>query len=92
VQRRPAAGAIERTAQNLAIDSHHALHLLAELGHKPLECIAKLIRVESPEQSAEGVVFGHTVLQAEKAAKKGPSLLGEQSHIGWPLSPAKHTA
>jgi hypothetical protein len=37
-------------------------------------------------------MFGRTVLQAEKAAKKWLFQLGAQSHIGRPLSPAKHTA
>jgi hypothetical protein len=49
VQVRLAAGAIERTAQNLAIDNHRALHLLGELSHKPLTMHHETDPIREPE-------------------------------------------
>jgi hypothetical protein len=49
VQGRLAAGAIERAAQHLAVDGHHALQLLGKMRHKPLKRTAELIRIEIAE-------------------------------------------
>ncbi len=84
VQSRLAAGAIERTAQDLAIDGHDPLQMPRKLRHEPLKRIAKLIWIQIAKQPAEGVVAGHAVGQGEKAAQKGLFRLGKQCHVHRP--------
>jgi hypothetical protein len=49
VQRRLAAGSIERAAQNLAVDGDNALNGFGELRHEPLEHDAELLSVKQAE-------------------------------------------
>jgi len=70
VQGRFAPGPIKGTAQNLAVDSYHPLQLLGELSHKPLERIAKLLRIQIAKQPIERIVAGKSIGQSQKAAQK----------------------
>jgi hypothetical protein len=86
------ADPVKRTAQDLAIDGHHTLQVPGKLRHKPLQRIAKLIRIEIAEQTAESVVTGKAVGEGEKAAQKRLLGLGKHSHIYRALAAAKHAA
>src|SRR5208337_4123709 len=79
VQRRLAAGAVERAAQNLAVDRHNPSALLGETGHEALKRRAELLRVEHAEKPAERVVAG--LLR-----------LGEQAHVYRALPAAQNRA
>src|SRR3954453_7095030 len=92
VQRRLTAGTIEGAAQNLAINRHDALNRRGEACHEPLKRRAEPVWIEQPEQSAEGVVAGQTVLQLEKAAQKCLFRFRESRHGNRALPAAQHRA
>src|SRR5208337_4695116 len=92
VQRRLAAGAVERAAQDLAVDRHNPFALLGETGHEPLKRRAKLLRIEQAEKPAERVVAGHAILELEKPAQERLLRLGEQAHVHRALPAAQNRA
>ena len=92
VQGRLAAGTIERTAQDLAINRHDALNRCGETGHEPLEGGTEPLRIEQSEQPTEGVVAGQAVLQLEKAAQKGLFGFRKPLHRHRTLTAAQHRA
>ena len=81
VQRRLAAGVIERAAQNLAVDRHNPFTLLGETSHEALKRHPELIRIEHAEKPAERVMAGHAILKLEKPAQERLLRLGEQAHV-----------
>ena len=92
MQGRLAAGPIKRAAQDLPIDGHYALALLAKLRHEPLKRVAELIRVQIAKQPAERVVAGQAILQLEKAAQKRLFGLREHRHVHRTLAATQHRA
>jgi hypothetical protein len=78
VQRRLAAGAVERAAQNLAVDRYNPFALLGEAGHEPLKRRAELLRVEHAEKPAERIVAGHAILELEKLAASSAAAFRER--------------
>jgi hypothetical protein len=92
VQRRLAAGAIERTPENLAIDGNNPLTGLGKRRHEALKAGAELIRIETAEQAAEGVVAGRAVRQIEELAQEKFLGLGEQGHVHRALAAAQNRA
>ena len=92
VQRRLAAGMVEGTPQHLAVDGDNALDDFIEPCHEPLEGGTELLRVQHPEQPAEGVVAGRAVLQGEEAAQERLLGDGEQRHVDRALPAAQHGA
>jgi hypothetical protein len=66
-----------RAAQHLAIDRHDALTLLGECRHEALERRTELGRIEQPEQPAECVMAGQTVVQTEELTQEWLVRLGE---------------
>lgn len=80
MQRRLAAGAIEGTAKNFAVNRHHTLNRIGEFRYEPLKDSAKPSRIEVPKQPAERVVAGHTVLKLEKTAQQRLFRFGEARH------------
>src|SRR5208337_5602443 len=92
VQRRLAAGAVERAAQDLAVDRHNPFALLGETGHEALKRRPKLLRIEQAEKPAERVVAGHAILELEKSAQERLLRLGEQAHVHRALPAAQNRA
>jgi hypothetical protein len=80
MQRRLAAGAIERTPQNLAIDRDNPLNLRAKSRHEALKRGAELPRIELAEQSTEGIMAGQTVRQLEASQRVVANLLRELNY------------
>ena len=70
VQRRLATGAVERAAQNLAVDRHNPFALLGETSHEPLKRRPELLRIEHAEKPAERVMAGNAILKPEKPAQE----------------------
>ena len=92
MQRRLAAGAVERAAQNLAVDRHNPFAWLGETGHEPLKRRPELLRVEHAEKPAERVMAGHAILELEKPAQERLLRLGEQAHVHRALPAAQNRA
>jgi hypothetical protein len=92
VQGRFAAGAIERAAQNFAINGHDTLALLGKLRHETLKGGSELFGIELTEQPAERVVTGYAVLQLKEAAQERLFCLCEQRHVDRALATAQHRA
>ena len=92
MQRRLAAGLVERAAQNLAINRHHTLAGLGKPRHEPLETTAELLGVEQTEQPAERVVARSAVLQPEEAAQEPQLDPGELRHVGAVFSAGQYRA
>src|SRR5271165_4301313 len=90
VQRRLAAGAIERAAQNLAIDGDNTFNLLAKARHEPLKRGAELRRIKLAEQPAERVMAGQPVRQLEEPAQERLLRLREHRHVRRALPAAQH--
>jgi hypothetical protein len=68
VQRRRALGFVERAAQRFTVNRHNALVSLGKAGHEALEADTELLRIQRPEQPAEGVVARRPVFQLQDAA------------------------
>lgn len=92
VQRRLFAGAIERTAQNLAIDCRDTFNLPGKARHEPLKGNTELCWVKLTEQPAERGMAGQAVGQLEKAAQKRLLRLREQCHINSTSVATQHRA
>ena len=92
MQRRLAAGAVERAAQNLAVDRHNPFALLGETGHEPLKRRPELFRIEHAEKPAERVMAGHAILELEKPAQERLLRLREQAHVHRALPAAQNRA
>jgi hypothetical protein len=92
VQRRLAAGVVERAAQNLAVDRHNAFERLGEGGHEALKRRPELLRVERTEKPAERVVARHAILELEKPALERLLRLREQAHVHRALPAAQNRA
>ena len=105
MQRRRAAGAIKRAAQDLAVDGHHtcghrtgrssgsqAAALLGEGGHEAPERDAERLRIKLAKQAAERVVARHPVGERQDAAQKWLLGLREQRHVHRTLPAAQHRA
>src|ERR1700689_4868730 len=82
--------AVERAAQNLAVDRHNPFALLGETGHEPLKRRPELLRIEHAEKPAERVMAGHAILQLEKPAQEGLLRLREQAHVHRALPAAQN--
>src|SRR4051812_47631934 len=81
MQRRLARGTIERAPQRLAIHGHHAPQALSETLHEAAEAGLERLRVEQAEHSAEGVMTGRAMTQAQKLAQVRRFDLSEQRHV-----------
>src|SRR3954469_23990977 len=81
MQRRLARDAIERAPQRLAVDGHHAPQALGETLHEAGEAGLERLRVEQTEHSAEGVMAGRTMPQAQELAQVRRFYLPEQRHV-----------
>lgn len=92
MQRRFAAGPIERSVRNLAVDRDDPLARGGELRHEPPEARTKLVRVEQPQHPAERVVAGRPVLQSEELTQESLLRLRKLSHVDRPLPPTQHRA
>ena len=92
MQGRLAAGAVERAAEDLAVDCHNTLKSLGEVRHELLKRSAKLGRIEKAEQTAEGIVAGRAMLELEKAAQERLFRRGEQCHVDRTLAAAQDRA
>jgi hypothetical protein len=79
-----------RTTQNLPIYRHNTLTLLREGRHEPLKRGTKPVRIEQPEQAAEGVMAGNAVGQRRKPRSKGSFALAN-SAISVAFSPPERT-
>ena len=90
MQRRLAAGFVERPAQHVAVDRHHPLAGLGKPGHELLEARAELLRVEQTEQPAERVVAWRAVLKLEDAAQEPQLGAGKLRHVGAILPAGQH--
>ena len=92
MQRRLAAGPVERAAQHLAVDGDNALIGFGEPCHEPLEDGTELLGVKQAEQAAEGVVAGQAILQLEEATQERLLRYGERRHVGRALTAAQDGA
>src|SRR5476649_446138 len=92
MQRRLAAGAIERTAQHLPIDRDNALTVAGKLRHEALKRRPELLRIKPAEQPAEGVMAGQTIGKLEETPQEWFLRLGVQPHVDRALSTTQHTA
>ena len=92
VQRRLAAGAIERTAQHLAVDRDNALTVAGELRHEALKRCPELLRIKPAKQPAEGVVAGQTIGKLEETPQEGLFRPGIQPHVDRALATTQHAA
>jgi hypothetical protein len=92
MQGRLAAGAVERAAQNLAVDCHNALNYIGKTHHEALERGAGPRRIDKAEQTAESVVAGHAMLELEKAAQERCFRRGEQCRVHRALAAAQERA
>jgi hypothetical protein len=92
VQRRLAAGAIERAAQDLAVDRDDALGGLGETRHEALKAAAELVGIEPTQNPAERIVTGRAVLKVQETAQELPLVLGKLGHVHRSLSATQHRA
>ena len=92
VQRRLATGAVERAAQNLAVDRHNPFALLGETSHEPLKRRPELLRIEHAEKPAERVMAGNAILKPEKPAQERLLRLREKAHVDRALPAAQNRA
>ena len=92
VQRRLATGAVERAAQNLAVDRHNPFALLGETSHEPLKRRPELLRIEHAEKPAERVMAGNAILKPEKPAPERLLRLREKAHVDRALPAAQNRA
>lgn len=92
MQRRLAAGAVERAAQKLAVDRHNPFTLLGKTSHEALKRHPELVRIEHAEKPAERVMAGHAILKLEKPAQERLLRLGEQTHVHRALPAAQNRA
>jgi hypothetical protein len=83
---------VEQAPQHLAVDGDHALADPGKRRREPLKRDAKLLGIEQPEQPAERVVAGRTVLQIEELAKERLLGFGEQGHIHGTLTATQDRA
>src|SRR3954464_10055155 len=81
MQRRLARDAIERAPQRLAVNGHHPPQGLGETLHEAAEAGLERLRVEQAEHSAEGVMAGSAMTQAQKLAQVRRFDLSEQRHV-----------
>jgi hypothetical protein len=92
VQRRLAAGAIERTAQHLPVDRDNALTVAGELRHEALKRCPELLRIKPAKQSAKSVVAGQAIGKLEETPQEGFLRPGIQPHVDRALSTTQHAA
>ena len=71
MQRRLAAGAIERTAQHLPVDRDNTLALPGKLRHEALKRYLELLRIQPAKQPAEGVMAGQAIGKLEETPQEG---------------------
>src|SRR3954464_13607794 len=81
MQRRLARDAIERAPQRLAVNGHHPPQGLGETLHEAAEAGLERLRVEQAEHSAEGVMAGSAMPQAQILAQVRRFDLSEQRHV-----------
>jgi hypothetical protein len=67
IKRRPVAGTIERTPQNLTIDGDDTLALPGKRRHETLKGGGELVRVKQPEQPAERIMARYAIFRGEEA-------------------------
>ena len=92
VQRRLAAGAVERAAQNLAVDRHNPFALFGKARHEPLKRRPESFGIEHAEKPAERVVTGHAILKLEEPTQERLLRLREQAHVHRALRAAQNRA
>src|SRR5215210_7338737 len=81
MQRRLARDTIKRAPQRLAVNGHHPPQGLSETLHEAAEAGLERLRVEQAEHSAEGVMAGRAMTQAQKLAQVRRFDLSEQRHV-----------
>ena len=89
LQRRLAAGVIERAPQELPVDCHNILNCLGKHRHELLKSSAELRWTELPEQPAEGIVTGQAILKLEKPAQERLLRFREQRRVHRTLTAAQ---
>ena len=92
MQRRAARGAVERPAQGLAVDRHHASGAFGKAPHEGQETVVELDRVEQTKDAAEGVMARDAMVQPQELAQKRLLRATEQRHIRAVLAAAQHCA
>ena len=92
VQRRLAAGLVERTTQDFAVYRDNTLTLHRKLRHEALEHGSELIRLQSAKQPAESVVARQAVGEFEETTQVAFLRLRKQRHIDGALTAAQHRA
>src|SRR4051794_30530730 len=86
MQRRLAAGRVERAAQDLAVDRDDTLSGFGEPRHEALKAGAELIGIEQTKDPAERVVARRAMLQGQKTAQERFLVLGELGHRALPAA------
>ncbi len=88
MQRRAARRTVERPAQGLAINCQNPQAIGAKVFQEGLEGTAKGLRVQQPEQPAEGVMTGQAILKAQKFPEQVLPVLGKLGKVNATLGPA----
>src|SRR4051812_501538 len=92
MQRRFAAGRVERATQDLTVDSNDTLGGFGKPRHEALEAGAELVGIEQAKDPAERVVARRAMLQGQKTAQERFLVLGELGHVHRALPATQHRA